>query len=101
MKPCRHQTTVDGCKHCWLYVNNAACHDRWSEETPKAKPQASKVSLPCIHLGDAISGQERERLGLAHGRDWRQCESRPSYGVVCRCLTCGPNCKGYVATKPE
>lgn len=55
---------------------------------------------PCDHLGDPLTGRERQSLGLDHRLDWRRCGLGLSVGgsppgVVCRCRGCGPACPSY------
>jgi len=52
----------------------------------------------CEHLGDEISGNERERLGLSHLQRWSTCNhpSQPLGSVVCPCKGCGIHCLGFI-----
>lgn len=55
--------------------------------------------MACIHLGDEISGAERQRLGLSHLKVWRECGK--GFGPQCRCGNdrCNPSCSGYESPK--
>lgn len=58
------------------------------------------VRIPCIHLGDEINGQTRERLGLTHLKVWRECEK--GHGPQCSCnRSCGPTCADYSPNAEE
>lgn len=58
--------------------------------------------LGCVHLGEPLTGLDRERAGLSHQRDWRPCShpEQPLGAYVCTCAGCGPNCRGY-SVQPE
>ena len=62
---------------------------------PPPDPPAETVG--CLHEGPEVSGQERQLLGLPHGRVWRKCHhpSPPLGENVCPCAGCGPTCPKY------
>lgn len=66
---------------------------------PAAKP--SRVALPCVRVGDLLTGHERELLGLDHRKEWMRCDhpDQPLGAAVCRCKGCGPKCPGYQPDK--
>lgn len=55
----------------------------------------------CRFRGDELTGPEREKAGVGHGRMWFHCELGKQLtpdtppGVVCPCKGCGPGCGGY------
>jgi hypothetical protein len=66
----------------------------------------ARVSLPvvpCVHVGDDLTGPERQARGLDHARRWTRCEhpAQPLGEVVCGCRGCGPTCRGYQAETPD
>lgn len=106
-KPCQHTEDVEGCRPCWLARHDARYRKHWGipgEPEPLASGKPYKPAprppapLPCVHLGDRLTGQEREALRLDHRRDWRACGA--GYGAVCRCTGCGPKCPDYEAEEP-
>lgn len=95
MKPCKHTTTVPGCRICWLDDNDPRYRARW-RGTPLPTSAANQSSIQarvplCIHYADAPRVIVRD----GSSRDWRQCQHSPSLGVVCPCKSCGPSCAGY------
>lgn len=54
--------------------------------------------LPCLFLGDELSGRQRAEAGLDHSRRWAPCEhpDRPLGPYVCPCAGCGPTCPSYL-----
>lgn len=53
--------------------------------------------VPCTHLGDELTGLERDARNLDHRRPWRWCRhpDKPLGEAVCGCAGCGPSCSGY------
>lgn len=64
-----------------------------------AAPAAKPAAGPCVHLGDALTGPEREAAGLPHAKRWSLClaDPKPLGEYVCPCKGCGPRCPGYEA----
>jgi hypothetical protein len=65
-------------------------------ELPRASEVATAATPPCRHLGESLTGKEREALGLDHRRDWRTCakgHGDPA-GVVCTCVPFPRGCRG-------
>jgi len=58
-----------------------------------------RAVLPCLHLGEPLTGLERERAGVDHSRLWTGClhPALPLGPAVCGCRGCGPRCPGYAA----
>jgi len=50
----------------------------------------------CVHLGDPLTGNERQVAGLPHLRAWRRCGLGHGEmpGVVCTCFAAPKGCKG-------
>jgi len=58
VKPCLHETIVDGCKTCLRYQNDAQARARWDAPTVRTVPaRPSARTLPCIKLGDRIGSE--------------------------------------------
>ena len=105
MKPCRHTDHVEGCRLCWLARYDAVYREQWGilgapEPVPAGspfKPTGLKPSRPpCVHLGDPLTGNERQVAGLPHLRAWRRCGLGHGEmpGVVCTCFAAPKGCKG-------
>jgi hypothetical protein len=101
MKPCHtiHPTFVPTCRVCQLAAGNPKYRKMWDVPTPlRTSGPRIVVPLPvCEHLGDPLTGVERESAKLTHAREWRHCEhpGTPLGPAVCRCKGCGPRCPGY------
>ena len=92
--PCGHQAKVEGCRICYLWITDPRYRQLWGG-TPIVAP---RLNLPCVHLGDELSGAEREAHGLNHAKKWSRCEnpSKPLGEFVCPCKGCGRWCRGYM-----
>jgi hypothetical protein len=57
----------------------------------------------CRFLGRELTGPERDRHGLGHGRRWSLClaTAKPLGPHVCPCAGCGPGCRGYDDGTPK
>lgn len=95
MKPCRHAEPVTRCRICWLYENREDYRRLWSPGEPPESPA-------CVHLGDELTGRERDAAGLDHRRRWALCThpDKPLGPHVCGCKGCGPKCPGYADGTP-
>lgn len=53
--------------------------------------------LPCLSLGDELTGEARDAVGLNHARTWHRCldSEQPLGPFVCPCKGCGPDCPSY------
>ena len=101
MKSCRHADHVEGCRLCWLARYDAVYREQWGilgapEPVPTGspfRPTGLRPARPaCVHLGDPLTGQEREALGLDHRRSWRACGA--GHGAVCTCVPFPQGCRG-------
>lgn len=89
------------CRECDLYIDNP----RFRTLVDHGPEALNDVELPafgqpaaiCVHVGEQISGHERERHGLTHLRIWYECTAGRGdpAGFTCLCGGCGPQCEGY------
>ena len=78
----------------------AARDKRYAAAAGGAKPAAAKSRpLPCVHVGEELTGAARDLRKLGHARKWVYCghPDQPLGEAVCGCRGCGPRCPGYTA----
>jgi hypothetical protein len=56
------------------------------------RKQGTPPRSPCAHLGRTVTAPERIELGLAHTKNWHECDR--GHGYVCQCAHC-KTCPDY------
>ena len=97
MKKCGHKadSVHPGCRLCELFESSPEYRQSVVNAENKQIISVRINRIPCKNLGDEITGNERQRLGLTHLKIWRECDM--GYGPQCACnSSCGPSCNDYL-----
>lgn len=98
------------CRLCWKWFTDPAFAKAWGPH-PFGDPQyvppvvVVKKSLPCVYVGETLTMNEVEAVGLNRRRSWHRCEAGKTAnklgvpGVACSCEGCGPKCEGYKSSE--
>jgi hypothetical protein len=79
--------------------------DLWNLPGPAVAAPLPPIATPrpCVHLGEQLTGREREQAGLDHRRVWSLCThpATPKGKYTCPCKGCGTSCPGYDNGTPK